>query len=197
MQGLLSSFVGCVLLCCEARAAMAQQPARQWELQKRPIPHPKGVYSATEGGKIMQGLFSGAVLAAVLIVLAGCALTEKALQERGLSPLTQSELEAMFSRTRTFHRTNAEGGSGTVTYTPAGVVKLDWIQGADEGFWWIAGDKFCVKYNIKYKPILRGGERCFTVYKTGENEYKAFNAEGSSAGTVSFTFTGGREELQF
>ena len=63
----------------------------------------------------MQGLFSGAVLAAILIVLAGCALTEKALRERGRSPLTQSELEAMFSRTRTFHRTIAEGGSGTVT----------------------------------------------------------------------------------
>jgi len=44
-----------------------------------------------------------------------------------------------------------------------------------------------------------GEERCHTIYKTGKNEFKGFNAKGSfgSTGTASFTFTGGREELLF
>jgi len=54
MKCLLSSLVGCVLLCCEARAAMAQQPAMQWELQKHPIPHPRSFYSAKEGGRLCK-----------------------------------------------------------------------------------------------------------------------------------------------
>ena len=142
----------------------------------------------------MQGLFSGAVLAAICMVLSGCPPTEKALRERGLSPLTQSELEAVFSRTKTIRGTTAEGVTWTGPYTPDGVVKVDWRQGSDEGSWRITGGKFCAKYKVMYD----GEERCHTIYKTGKNEFKGFNAKGGvSAGTASFTFTGGREELLF
>jgi hypothetical protein len=143
----------------------------------------------------MQGMFSGAVLAAIYVILAGCAPTEKALRERGLSPLTQSELEALYSRTWTFRGTLPEGLKWTGTYTPDGVVKVDWRQGADEGSWRIIGGKFC----MTFKVILNGEERCVTVYKTGGNEYTAFNPDGSFifTGTAAFTFTRGREELQF
>ena len=147
----------------------------------------------------MQGIVLGAVLAAIFMVLSGCTATEKALRERGFSPLTQSELEALYSRARTVHGTmdfaSAESERVTWTYTPDGVVKVDWIEGAAEGSWWIAGGKFC----RKFKVIAHGKEFCVTIYKTGKNEYNAFHSEGAfiDTGTESFTFTGGREELLF
>lgn len=133
--------------------------------------------------------------ATICIVLASCAPTEKSLRARGLSPLTQSELEALYSRTRTVRGTTAEGVTWTGTYTPDGVAKLDWRQGGDEGSWRITGGKFCAKFKVMYD----GEERCFTIYNTGKNEFKGFNSKGSfvSTGTAAFTFTGGREELQF
>src|SRR5712692_4677158 len=144
---------------------------------------------------MMPGIFLGAVLATVFIGLSGCAPIEKSLRERGLSPLTQSELEVLYSRARTVHGTIAQGVRWTGTYAPDGVVKVDWRQGADEGSWWITGGKFC----RKFKVIDDGKEFCVTIYKTGKNEYKAFNSDGSFSyiGTESFTFTGGREELLF
>lgn len=143
----------------------------------------------------MPGMFSGVVLAAICIGLSGCAITEKSLRERGLSPLTHSELEALYSRTKTLHGTTAEGVRWTGTFAPDGVVKVDWGEGADEGAWRIVGGKFCTTYQV----INDGQEFCITIYKTGKNEYKAFNAEGLfiDAGTGSFTFTGGREQLLF
>jgi len=147
----------------------------------------------------MPGMFLGTVLAAICIGLFGCAPTEKALQARGLSPLTQSELEALYSRARTLHGTVTMQGAKSVrviwTYTPDGVVKIDWIQGAAEGSWWIAGGKFCRKFTM----IDHGQEFCVTIYKTEKNEYQAFHSEGEfiDIGTESFTFKGGREELLF
>jgi len=152
-----------------------------------------------KGGTMMHGMFSGAVLAAMFIVLSGCAATEKSLRERGFSPLTQSELEALYSRARTVHGTVTMQGAKSVrvtwTYTPDGVVKIDWVEGAAEGSWWIAGGKFC----RNFKVIDHGKEFCVTIYKTEKNEYNAFHSEGEfiDTGTESFTFTGGREELLF
>jgi hypothetical protein len=164
-----------------------------------PIPHPGGFYSAQAGGKIMHGIFSGAVLAAIFIGLSGCAITERSLRQRGLSPLTQGELEALYSRTRTAHGTIIMAGTTAEdvrwTYTPDGVVKVDWRQGAAEGSWLIIGGKFCRTFQV----INDGQEFCVTIYKTGKNEYNAFHSEGVfiDIGTESFTFTGGREELLF
>jgi hypothetical protein len=139
------------------------------------------------------------MVAAIFIGLSGCAITEKSLRQRGLSPLTQSELEALYSRTRTAHGTIIMAGRTAEgvrwTYTPEGVVKVDWRQGGAEGSWRIAGGKFC----RTFKVINDGQEFCVTIYKTGQNEYNAFHAEGFfiDIGTESFTFTRGREELLF
>jgi hypothetical protein len=131
----------------------------------------------------MKSRFFGAVLAAAFMALGGCATTEQSLRERRLSPLTQSELEALYARTRTIRGTRADGLAVTGTYTQDGVAKLDWGRGADEGSWRITEGKFCTKYQV----IRDGAERCFTIYKTGENEYKSFFPDGTFNGTASFT----------
>jgi hypothetical protein len=133
-----------------------------------------GFYSVQAGGKIMPGIFSGAMVAAICIGLSGCAITEKSLQKQGLSPLTQSELEVLYSRTRTAHGTTAEGVRWTATYTPDGVVKVDWRQGAAEGSWRIIGGQFCATFQV----INDGKEFCVTIYKTGKSEFKAFDSGG-------------------
>jgi starvation-inducible outer membrane lipoprotein len=48
-------------------------------------------------------LFLSALMGAAVLMLSSCATTEKSLQERKLSPLTHSELEALYSRAWTTH----------------------------------------------------------------------------------------------
>ena len=119
----------------------------------------------------------------VSLILSSCATTEKALQERGLAPLTHSELETLMSRTRTARWTSSKGAAGTGTYTQEGTAKLAWSGGGAEGSWRISGDKFCTKY-----PTIRGGnETCFTMYKTGEYEYQSFFPDGSFNAALVYT----------
>jgi hypothetical protein len=130
----------------------------------------------------MQGLCFGAMWAVAFLVLSGCAPTEQALRARGLSPLTQSELEALYARTRTIRGSSPDGLGLLGSYTQEGVARLDWGRGAAVGAWRIAEGKFCTTY-----PSIRNGEeRCVTIYKTGENEYKAFLPDGTCNGTTSF-----------
>lgn len=131
----------------------------------------------------MKGMFFGAVLAVSFIALAGCATTEKSLRERGLSPLAQSELEALYSRTRTIGWTTFDGVRVTATYTYNGVAQLEGAGFTHQGSWRITGRKFCTQY----QTIRNGAETCFTFYKTGENEYKNFYPDGSLGATGSFT----------
>ena len=130
----------------------------------------------------MKDLFFGAILATAFLTLIGCATTEQSLRARGLSPLSQGELEALYARTRTIRGSSPDGLGLTGTYTQEGGARLDWGRGAAAGSWRIAEGKFCTKY----QGIRNGEERCFTIYKTGENEYKAFLPDGTFNGTTSF-----------
>jgi len=124
----------------------------------------------------------GAIVAAAFLTLISCTTTEHALQARGLAPLSQRELEALYARTRTIRGSSPDGLGLTGTYTPEGGMRLDWGRGAAEGSWRITGGKFCTKY----QGIRDGEERCVTIYKTGENAYKAFLPDGTFHGTISF-----------
>ena len=129
-----------------------------------------------------KGMVVRAIVAAAFLTLVGCATTEHALRERGLAPLTHSELEALYTRTRTIRGSSPDGLGLTGTSTQEGGARLDWGRGAAEGSWRITAGKFCTKY----KGIRDEKERCFTIYKTGENEYKAFLPDGTFHGTTSF-----------
>jgi hypothetical protein len=131
---------------------------------------------------MMKGMVFGAILAVAFLTLVGCATTEQGLRARGLAPLTQSELEALYARTRIIRGSSPDGLGLTGTYTQEGGARLDWGRGAAEGSWRITGGKFCTKYT----GIRDGEERCFTIYKTGENEYKTFFPDGTCNGTTSF-----------
>jgi hypothetical protein len=129
-----------------------------------------------------KGMVVGALVAAAFLALIGCTTTEQSLRARGLSPLSQSELEALYARTRTIRGSSPDGLGLLGTFTQEGGARLDWGRGAAEGSWRITGDKFCTKY----QGIRNGEERCVTIYKTGENAYKAFLPDGTFNGTTSF-----------
>lgn len=131
----------------------------------------------------MKRFLFRAVFAALFITFASCAITEKSLRDKGLSPLSHSELQALHARTRTLKGTTANGDSATGTYTADGVAKINWGKGEAEGTWRIKDGKFCTTY----ATLRSGEERCFTVYKTGDNEYTSFNPDGSLNATASYT----------
>lgn len=128
------------------------------------------------------------LLTAITLVLGfglvvGCATTEKGLAEKGLKPLTESELKALYSRTRTTKWTNAQNRSGTGEYRVDGTAQVNWGTGGALGRYRIVGNTLCTQY-----PEVRGGaESCSRVYKTGENEYTTFFTDGEYNTVFSYT----------
>jgi hypothetical protein len=118
--------------------------------------------------------------AVVLIVATGCGVTQKSLQEKGLKPLTQKELEDRYARPVKSRWVNAQNQSGTAEATPDGTARLAWQGGGATGKWRIVNGKYCTTY-----PQLRGGnETCFAVYRTGPKEHVTFGADGSYNATA-------------
>ena len=65
---------------------------------------------------------------------------------------------------------------------PEGTAKIDWGSGSAEGVWRIVDDKVCATY----KDLFNGSEKCYVLYKTGENVYKVF-VNGLYNGSFSYT----------
>jgi hypothetical protein len=61
-----------------------------------------------------------------LLSMAGCAaMTEKTMREKGLAPMTQSELEAFYSRNRAFNFANYAGWKGNGTSHVGGTIAVN------------------------------------------------------------------------
>jgi hypothetical protein len=105
------------------------------------------------------------------------------LADKGLKPLDETELKALYARTRTIKWTNAQGRSGTGEYRTDGTASVNWGTGGAQGRWRVAGNTLCTQY-----PEVRGGaEGCSRIYKTGENEYTTFFANGEYNTVFSYT----------
>ena len=114
-----------------------------------------------------------------IVGAAGCVVTQKSLQEKGLKPVTQKDMQDRYSRPVKIRFVNDRNQSGTGEYTPDGTARLNWTGGGATGKWVIKGDKFCTTY-----PEIRGGaETCFTSYRTGPKDYTTFGPDGEFAGT--------------
>src|SRR5262245_12765816 len=123
----------------------------------------------------MRNVFHSALAVFLVGTLAGCAVTEKSLRDKGMTPLSQKQLEERYSRPVKIAFHSAGGVRGTGTYTPDGTARLDSSNFSDTGVWRIKDGKFCGKYT----RIRNGQENCFTFYKTGAKEYMSFDADGS------------------
>ena len=112
------------------------------------------------------------------ILLSGCVTTEKKLMEEGNKPLTQNQLESLFSQTRTINWKSAKGSTGTSIIRPDHTSEWKWSGGSGAGKWEIRGNRYCVIPND-------GNESCRTVFKTGDKEYTLFE---SGSFKVRYTF---------
>lgn len=132
---------------------------------------------------MIKTLILCASLWTVLLMLPGCGPSRESLRERGVNPLTHSELESLFSRRRTARWTSAEGVKGAGTYEEGGAAKLQWRHGEATGSWRIVGDTFCTKY----AKVRRGSENCFSLFRVRDNEYQLYFPDGAFNATVEFT----------
>jgi hypothetical protein len=124
----------------------------------------------------MKAMLAG-LAAVVLITAAGCAVTQKSLQEKGLKPMSAKDLQERYARPVKIRWTNDRNQSGTGEYTPDGTARLAWQGGGATGKWRIKEGKFCTTY-----PEVRGGaETCFIPYRTGPRESVSFGEDGAYA----------------
>jgi len=100
-------------------------------------------------------------------MLSGCVTTEKKFMEEGNKPLTQSQLETLFSQTITYDWKNTKGNTGVGTTRPDHTGEAKWNGGSETAKWDIRGNEYCIIFNS-------GKESCRTVYKTGEKEYTMY-----------------------
>lgn len=121
---------------------------------------------------------------ALATLLSACATQEKGLQEQGLKQLNNEELRSMHARDRTLTYVAGNGSAGTGKFNADGKISLSWGNGSDEGTWRISEDRLCTTYKNVIRP---GAERCFAMYRSGDNKYELVGPDGMITSTVSFT----------
>lgn len=155
---------------------------------------PFGARSATEiamngsieskvGGRTSRAPVALAALALLATLgVSGCATGEKSLVEQGARPMSEAELAAAFSRAREMDWVSAAGLAGSSKYMTDGRVVASWNGGSATGRYRLHSGMVCSTY-----PELAGGaERCSRVYRTGDNRYRSFLADGTPNSSFSF-----------
>ena len=151
---------------------------------------PFGARSATEiamngsieskvGGRTSRAPVALAALALLATLgVSGCATGEKSL----VMPMSEAELAAAFSRPREMDWVSAAGLAGSSKYMTDGRVVASWNGGSATGRYRLQSGMVCSTY-----PELAGGaERCSRVYRTGDNRYRSFLADGTPNSSFSF-----------
>ncbi len=121
------------------------------------------------------------VLALTGLGLAGCETAEQKLIAAGKTPMSGPEIQRLLASatTRGTHETWTDF---TIQHLPGGRITINWNadanSGSDTGIWRVKGDKSCKKWDT----IWNGVERCWTIYKVGDNTYQSFT--GGSGGAT-------------
>jgi hypothetical protein len=114
------------------------------------------------------------ILGSLVLLLISCATVEEKLQEEGIKPLSQAELETLYQGGRTLNFKSARA-SGTAIYHTDGKCEINWGRGTDTGVYSLRDGMICTKWT----KIRDGKEGCFKIYKVGDNKYKAINLDGT------------------
>ena len=104
-----------------------------------------------------------------------CATTthEVKIQEAGARLMTQSDLEALFSKelNATY---DSPRGKGTLGYTPDGTQVVDYGRSSDTGVYRFENGLFCSKWNT----LRDGKELCARMYQVDEKEFHIVGPSG-------------------
>ncbi len=129
----------------------------------------------------MKTVFIVITLLLFATALMSCAANEKKLQESGAKLLNQQDLIEIFSIKRIASVT-FKSGDAVIYYFPDGTQRVAWKGGIDEGKYRIENGQFC----SKWKRIRKGKEKCYRVYRSGDNEFTWVKLDGSYDVTVTF-----------
>lgn len=123
------------------------------------------------------------LIAFAILLLVGCVQTPKQkLIDSGVEQLNDMELKELHTdAVQTW--TSPKGISGKNTYHSDGTVTVEWKGNKDEGTWIIKNNSMCSSMT----QMRNGVERCFAIFKTGDNEYKVFGPDGTLAWSGSFS----------
>lgn len=122
----------------------------------------------------------------IAIVVAGCAfrgpgpLREPTPEERGLTPLTGSEVRAVLNKTR-YSWQAAQGATGTAITTGDGRVRVIWQTGAANGRIRFNETGYC----SRFEGVRNGVEDCYRLYRTGPRAFTVVRLDGTPSGTIS------------
>jgi hypothetical protein len=117
-----------------------------------------------------------ALLGFVAMFFSCAAVNEKTLKESGAKFLNQQDLIEFFKVERIGDLRDRQGRTAEIHYFPNGTRKLKYKGGGDEGPYRIEKNgQFC----SKWKKLRDGAEKCYRMYRTGENKIVAVNIDGS------------------
>lgn len=124
----------------------------------------------------------GALALLATLGVSGCATGEKSLVEQGVKPMSEAELATAFSRARQLDWVTAAGVAGSSQYTTDGRVVASWSGGSASGRYRLQAGMICTTF----AELAGGAERCSRVYRTGDNRYRSFLADGTPNSSFSF-----------
>lgn len=110
-------------------------------------------------------------------------MSEPSLRARGLSPLTQQQLQERYARRVESRFENNQGALGTFSVMPDGSVRRS-AHVEDVGTWRIKDGRFCTSF----QRIRQGEEECRTLYRTGDWEFSFFSSFSSPLGAIGGVF---------
>lgn len=122
---------------------------------------------------------------AVGMLLAGCALQDSILikeptpAERGLTPLTGKEVQAVLNKAR-YRWEGAQGATGTALTSGDGRVRVMWETGAVNGHMRFTDTGYC----SRFEGVRNGIEDCYRLYQTGPDEFAVVRQDGAPSGKI-------------
>lgn len=121
--------------------------------------------------------------AMVLLSVGGCVTAKQKMMDAGEKPLTDQELQTLFGSAPTDTEVITHNGNKSyVNHFPDGSQTIRYSGGSDDGKYWIEDGGICGQW----QTINNRAVRCSSVFKTTDNQYKLFDAQGNYFCTINF-----------
>ncbi len=123
------------------------------------------------------------VIGGLFLLLTGCVTAKQKKLEAGFKPLSNHELQTLFSKNNdaTFV-SNKNGMVTSMTYFKDGRQKFSNSKLSDEGNWRIVGDTVC----SVWKELRQGAEECTTFFQSADNKFEVYKKTGTLYGVLTF-----------
>jgi hypothetical protein len=123
-----------------------------------------------------------ALVTFTLMSLGGCVTAKQKMLDAGINPMTDQEVQELFSKPGEAFFSDARGRTANINYTPDGIQKMTYPGGADQGTYRVVNGEFCDKWNV----VADGVESCHSMFMKSANTYLMIKKDGSETGVLKF-----------